>query len=279
MERQPHKQPDQAAKSAWIERSVPGGEGHNGITFDNTAGAETIEVHAQRDRVVHVLHSERETIGANQTSTVGANRTATVGGNDTTIVGADRTKQVGGNEVVEIAKSRAVTIKGDSDELHVTDGDKTETIDKGNYTRQTKLEDAVEADTVRVHARKEAFVTGDQKVQVKQGDTTATFEGGNVELDAAGHVVLRHKSTTVEIADGGKVTVTADPELEMNCGGAQVQMGQGKVAVQAPQELTLAVGQTGIKLSADGWEVTGPKGKFSGLTGPIEGAAMLIKLN
>jgi hypothetical protein len=83
----------------------------------------------------------------------------------------------------------------------------------------------------------------------------------------------------VEINESGKVKVTADPELELDCGGAQVQMGQGKVAIQAPQEITLAVGQAGLKLGPDGWEVSGPKGKFTGLTGPIEGAAMMIKLN
>jgi len=286
-QRQFHKQPDEAAKSAWVERSVPGGEGYNGITFDNTAGKEKIETHAELDRKTHVGRNHSETVGANQTitvganqtSSIGANRTATIAANDTTTVGGNRTEEVAKDESVTVVGARSHTVKGKSDETHVTDGDWTVNTDKGNSTRNTKLLDKVEADNVEIHGRYDIHATGDRKVQVKQGDTTATFEGGNVDVEAAGHVRIHHKNTTVEINESGKVKVTADPELEMDCGGAQVKMGQGKVAIQAPQEIEFAVGQTGLKLGPDGWEVTGPKGKFTGLTGPIEGAAMMIKLN
>ncbi len=287
LQRQPNKQPDKSARSAWIERSVPGGKGYNGITFDNTAGKERIETHAELDRTAHVGRNDSETIGANQTTTVGANqtssiganRTATVAANDTQTIGGDRTEDVAGEEEVTIEKSRSHTVKGEKDEVHVTDGDRTVNVYKGNHTRNVKLLDKVETDNEEIHARYDVHVIGDRKVQVKQGDTTATFEGGNVEVEAAGHVRIHHKNTTVLIDESGKVKVDADPELEMNCGGAQVKMGGGNVSVQAPQQAEIAVGQTGIKLSADGWELTGPKGKLTASTGIIEVGGMMIKLN
>jgi type VI secretion system secreted protein VgrG len=287
LQRQPNSLPDNAALSTWIERSVPGGDGYNGITYDNTAAKEKITTHAERDRVAHVGHNDTETIGANQTTTVGANqsttvganRTATIGANDATTVGGDRTENVAGNESVTVVKSRSHTVNGAKDDVWVTDGDRSVNVLKGNHTRDVKLLDKLEADNEEIHARYDVHVTGDRKVQVKQGDTTATFEGGNVELEAAGHVRIHHKSTTVLIDEAGKVTIDAAPELEVNCQGAQVKMGAGKIALQAPTEVQIAVGQNGVKVSKTGVEITGASVKSSALSGMNEVSGLAVKLN
>ena len=287
LQRQPNKQPDKSARSAWIERSIPGGQGYNGITYDNTAAKEKITTHAERDRVAHVGHNDTETIGANQTTTVGANqsttvganRTATIGANDATTVGGDRTENVAGNESVTVVKSRSHTVNGAKDDVWVTDGDRSVNVLKGNHTRDVKLLDKLEADNEEIHARYDVHVTGDRKVQVRQGDTTATFEGGNVELEAAGHVRIHHKSTTVLIDEAGKVTIDAAPELEVNCQGAQVKMGAGKISLQAPTEVQIAVGQNGVKVSKTGVEITGASVKSSALSGMNEVSGLAVKLN
>ena len=65
-------------------------------------------------------------------------------------------------------------------------GDRTVNIDTGNHSTNVKLLTKLETDNYEAHARYDVHLTGDRKIQVKQGDTTATFEAGNVELEAAG---------------------------------------------------------------------------------------------
>ena len=241
-QRQPNALPDNAALSTWIERSVPGGKGYNGITFDNTAAKEKITTHAECDRIAHVGRNDTETIGANQTTSVGANqatstgasRSATIGANDSTTIAGDRTENVAGNESVIVVKSRSHTVNGEKDDLWITDGDRSVNVLKGNHTREVKLLDKVEADNEEIHARYDVHVTGDRKIQVRQGETTATFEGGNVELEAAGRVRVHHKNTTVLIDDAGKVTLDADPEVEINCQGGAGEDGRRQDRVSGP---------------------------------------------
>jgi uncharacterized protein (DUF2345 family) len=161
----------------------------------------------------------------------------------------------------------------------VADGDRTVDVDTGNHTTNVKLLTKLETDNYEAHARYDVHVTGDRKIQIKQGDTTATFEAGNVELEAAGHVKIHHGGTTVLIDQSGKVTINADPELEVNCKGAQVSMAEGKVSVQAPSEIKLAVGQNGVKISAAGVEISGATVKTTALTGTNEISGLLVKLN
>ncbi len=286
-EKQPYAQPGQVSRSSWKVRSIPGGKGFNEITFENQAGGEQIIVHAQRDRTAHVLRNDTETIGANQTtmvaanqtSAIGASRTATVGADDSTTVSGNRSEAVETKEDVTVKKGRTHTVEEGNDVLNVTKSDREVNVPTGNHTRNVKLLDKTESDNQELHARYDIHVTGDRKVEVRQGDTVATFEANNLEVHAAGHVLVQHKSTRVLIDEAGKVTIDADPQVEVNCGGGQVLMGQGKVSVQAPQEAKIAVGQTGIKLSAEGWEMTGAKGKLTATTGIIEVTGMMIKLN
>ena len=142
--------------------------------------------------------------GRIRSTTVGTNRTATIGANDTTTIRGNRTENVAGDESVTVVKSRSHTVNGAKDDVWVTDGDRSVNVLKGNHTRDVKLLDKVEADNEEIHARYDVHVTGDRKIQVKQGDTTATFEGGNVVLEAAGHVRVHHKSTTLLIDDAGQ---------------------------------------------------------------------------
>ena len=65
----------------------------------------------------------------------------------------------------------------------------------------------------------------------------------------------------------------------MNCQGAQVKMGAGKVAINAPTEIQLAVGQSGIKMSGTGVETTGASIKSTALSGMNEVSGLAVKLN
>ena len=91
-----------------------------------------------------------------------------------------------------------------------------------------KLLTKLETDNYEAHARYDVHLTGDRKIQVKQGDTVATFEAGNVELEAAGHVMVHHAGTTVYIDASGAVAIVAEPSIDISCQGALVSMARGQ---------------------------------------------------
>ena len=182
-------------------------------------------------------------------------------------------------EDVVIATGRTHSIAAGGDSLDVAKGDRTVNVDTGNHSTNVKLLTNLETDNYQAHARYDVHVTGDRMIQMKQGATTATFSGGNVELEAAGHVQVHHSGTTVLIDEAGKVTITAEPQIDINCQGAQVSMTGGKVSIQAPSEITLGVGQNGIKISASGVEITGSSVKSTATTGTNEITGLMVKLN
>ena len=151
-----------------------------------------------------------------------------------------------------IGTGRTHFIAAGGDKLEVAAGDRVVNVDTGNHATNVKLLTSIETDNYEAHARYDVHLTGDRKIQVKQGATVATFEAGNVELEAAGHVMVHHAGTTVLIDAGGKVTVTAEPQIDINCQGALVTMSGGKIAMTAPSEIMLGVGSNGIKISSSG---------------------------
>lgn len=180
---------------------------------------------------------------------------------------------------VTVAKGRSHTVTTGGDSLHVADGDRTVSVDTGNHTTNVKLLTKLETDNYEAHARYDVHVAGDRKIELKQGSTTATFEGGNVELDAAGHVRIHHKGTTILIEESGNVIIAAEPKIDIICQGAEVSMSAGKVAIHAPSEIVLAVGKSGLKISESGVEISGPSVKSTALTGVNEISGLLVKLN
>ena len=181
-------------------------------------------------------------------------------------------------EDVVIASGRTHSIAAGGDSLDVAKGDRTVNVDTGNHTTNVKLLTKLETDNYEAHARYDVHLTGDRKIQLVQGATSATFEAGNVELEAAGHVKVHHGGTTILIDEAGKVTVTAEPQIDVNCQGAQVSMTGGKISLIAPSEINLAVGANGIKISASGVEITGSAVK-STATGMNEITGLMVKLN
>jgi hypothetical protein len=182
-------------------------------------------------------------------------------------------------EDVVIATGRTHLIADGGDSLEVAKGDRTVNIDTGNHTTNVKLLTKLETDNYEAHARYDVHLTGDRKIQVKQGDTTATSEAGNVELEAAGHVKVHHAGTTILIDESGAGTITAEPSIEVNCQGAKFSMGGGKVALTAPSEIQLGVGSNGIKISDGGVGITGSSVKSTATSGTNEISGLLVKLN
>ncbi|MCC6527472.1 MAG: type VI secretion system tip protein VgrG [Polyangiaceae bacterium] len=112
--------------------SSPATGGYNEIHFDDSAGAMTFDVQAERDLIGAVRHDRSETIGANETHAVGvtlqhdverdqrlkvgANATTICGGSYQLTVGKNRKRNIGGSEKVDVSKSMNVGVSGDDAE-------------------------------------------------------------------------------------------------------------------------------------------------------------------
>jgi len=285
--RQPQKLPDDATRAVLYRGlSVPGNKGKNEISCEDRAGKEEIFLHAQRDLNERVLHNHSETVGANQSYSIGANQSFSVGANQSISVGANRTVDVKGDESIHIKNSRhenvddgeSVTVKGGRSHIVATKDDALR-VGAGNRSVVVALTNKLDAKDVKTHASNELELAGDVKTTVKQGATTAIFEGGHLEIVTAAYFKLTHNSTVVTIEDGGKLKIEAAPEIQILCGGAEVTMAGGKVEVMAPSEVSLKVGQNGVKVSASGVEITGASVKSTALSGMNEISGLIVKCN
>ncbi|NVB41973.1 type VI secretion system tip protein VgrG [Pseudenhygromyxa sp. WMMC2535] len=114
----PFALPGDKTQSGIRTSSSPGGGGSNELRFEDSAGAEEIYLHAQKDWTIETLHDKNQSVGNDESHSVGHDRSKTVGhdetisvGNDQTIsVGKDETETVGNNLTLTVAKDQRVTI-------------------------------------------------------------------------------------------------------------------------------------------------------------------------
>jgi type VI secretion system secreted protein VgrG len=185
----PLKLPSEAAHSVWKSRSTPGGKGYNEIRMDDTAGAEKLTMHAQRD-FKQVVENDAETV-------VGRNETRTVKGNRTEKVKGDRTIEADG----------ALNLQGKTVNL-VSDTDMD--IHSGKYmqiTSDTNRDDH----TVGFHTIKAGaalFLKSDSAVQIV-APVIHAFGEAEIHLQVGG--------SSIHITSGG-IEITSSGDVEVNGG-------------------------------------------------------------
>lgn len=112
-----HAMPANKTISGLKTNSV-GGSGFNGITFEDKAGAELIDVHGQMDMKVVIERDENASFGRHVTKQVGVNSTEQVGNNANLSIGAGRTTTVGADDTLSVGANRTTTV-GSNDSLDV----------------------------------------------------------------------------------------------------------------------------------------------------------------
>lgn len=114
----PYELPGEKTKSTIKTMSTPGGGGFNELRFEDSAGAEQVYIHAQKDWDTDVLNDKTLTVGNDSTSTIGNNRTISVGNdrsksvgnNQTVTIGNDHSETIGNNETETIGSSRTISV-------------------------------------------------------------------------------------------------------------------------------------------------------------------------
>jgi type VI secretion system secreted protein VgrG len=292
----PYPLPDEKTRSTIKSNSSLGGNGYNELRFEDLAGSEEIFLHAQKDFNEIVEHDHNTTVHNNQSNTVDGNQTESVGGNQTLTVQHDRTKTVEQKETNTINNERHTTVKP-LDELvvngtmeTVVNGTHNHTVNAGNGGAGAQTITIAQNRSVKVGANDELTVTtnktdtiggvyaikGGPKIEVTQAGTRLTFEGGHVELSAAGYIHLHHGSGSVKIEDSGKIAVGSGTEIELKCGGSTVKLTPASVLLQASEVLLSAGGA--VKADAGGVTITGTKiMSAAGALNMIMGA--MVKIN
>ncbi len=273
----PYTLPDEKTKSTIKSNSSPGGGGYNELRFEDMAGSEEIFIHAQKDFNEVVEHDHATVVHNNQSNSIDCNQTESVGGDQSLSVTGNRTKTVEKKETNTINAERHTTVKP-LDELTVNgrretvvNGTHTHTVNAGNggagdqtvTIGNNRTVDVGVNDTLGVGGNKSDSIVGNYtinggpKVQVNQGGTALTFEGGHVELAAASYVLLTHGSGAVKIEDSGKIAVGSGTEIELTCGGATIKVTTSSITLQASEVLLSAGGA--VKADASGVSITGTK--------------------
>jgi type VI secretion system secreted protein VgrG len=127
-----YAQPTNKTMMAMKTPSSPASGGFNELKMDDVAGAQRMDLRAEKDlfgvvkndRTEQIGNNEMHLVGANMTHVVGANHTVTIGadqkvtvnGDDTLAVDGNRTKKVGAAELVEVGGTESLSVTGNDSE-------------------------------------------------------------------------------------------------------------------------------------------------------------------
>ncbi|WP_437577374.1 type VI secretion system Vgr family protein [Sorangium sp. So ce887] len=257
------------AVSTFKTDTSPGGDTHNELRFDDTAGAQQILLHTPKDWNSEVGNNRSETVtvdssssvgsnrseatgadrstmvGANNAEVVGANETVTVGGNQTVGVGGDQDTSVGGNQGVGVQGDQSVGVQGD--QSVAISGNRTLAV-KGNSTESITGSRAI-------------AVTADDSlaVQGKQSIHVVGAQGTSYDAD---HGLFVKGNHGVQV-DGEQITIVKGKQQVVSRGEQIVAAKAQQIGAETTQTLASDKLEVGAKTSA---LVTSPKVDLHGKT-------------
>lgn len=117
----PLKLPAEKTVSVWRSKSSPKSDGFNQILMDDQAGAERLEIHAQRDFKSETGRDATTTVGNDQTLHVTRDQIVTVDGNQKVTVHGTQRTSMGGKQTIngQDISVNGKNIKVDADDLDV----------------------------------------------------------------------------------------------------------------------------------------------------------------
>ena len=256
----PYALPDDKTKSTIKSASSPGGGGFNELRFEDSAGAEEIYIHAQKDFNEEVLNDHNTTVGNNQTNTVEVDQEQTIHGNQTEIVDGNQDITVNTDQIIHVVGSVTETI--DSGETRTITAGVTEDITGGETRTITgdQSETITGSVTRTISADVTETITGGV-TQTITGAVTQTITGGQTvttpatyTLTAAGGVTINAPAGYKVIAPGGTTYVdnfwTGFGQQQCKTYGLNISIALNKIdlVVNALSVTNMKVDMVGIKV-------------------------------
>ena len=238
--------PANATQSGFLTRSSMGGtsDNANALRFEDKKGAEQLWIHAERNQDIEVENDEthwvgndrRKTIDRDETSQIKRDRTETVDRDETITVHGNRKEHVDGNETISIDKNRTETVTGN--EKVTIHGNRKQTIDqnrtdkiRGNWSAMTNQN---KSETIGLTNMQNVGMVSNENIGMVRASVVGMqrieFTGMN-----KGVTVGQNRQTTINKDDqltvvesltvkGKKITISADDELTLNCGGSTIKL-------------------------------------------------------
>jgi type VI secretion system secreted protein VgrG len=265
----PYGLPASASQSGIRSRSTKGGgaDNFNEIRFEDRRGAEEMSLQAEKDMNTLVKN--------NQSTSVQANRSLSVGGNETHAVTGTRSLNVTGNDTQTFSAQRTVSVTGS--DTHTITGPRTESYASG------RSRDVTGADSTTVNGSKSTTVQGGYEMSATEHVRLA--QGGNqlfvkdlVLLESQGQLHVMNQQCHMNLT-AGNLTIVAADQLVLQCGTASITLtSDGKITIDAPQNLTACSGGSGLELVPHGATVSAPKTTISART-VTQIMAAIVKVN
>jgi type VI secretion system secreted protein VgrG len=252
----PHPLPDGKVRSTLKSSSYPGGGGYNEFTFDDTAGAEQIVLHGQKDGATTIGNDQSTSIGNNLSTSVGTDESHSVGGNRSVSVGGDESCSVSGNRTAAVTGKEAVTVDGGRS-ITVTSGE-SRTIDGG------ETESITGDHSVTVDGNQTESITGTSALSVAGGMATVSVTG-TWALDASVTANM-HAGTTINIDSGS----------DLNANSTNVVVGgSSSVMIHSSSSVVIMVGGSVIAMDSSSITLSAATINLSGAVTNINGSASL----
>ncbi|MGZ8140659.1 type VI secretion system tip protein TssI/VgrG [Bordetella bronchiseptica] len=221
--------PGNATQSGFLSRSKNGDRGTaNALMFEDSAGAERIWLHAERD-----MDCEVE---ANESHTVDGNRTTLIGGNDTLTVRGTRTTTIDGLDTETFNAGATRTVTGEvsetttGNETRTFNGDVTETVN-GVETRTVNgdWKETITGEMTETRTGDETRTVTGAVTETITGDVTQTITGAVTQTQTGAHDITITGDQTSSITGAVSHTVT----------GAYTQTVTDPVTVNANTSMTV----------------------------------------
>jgi type VI secretion system secreted protein VgrG len=261
----PFSVPDNKTQSGWKSNSSPGGGGYNQFRFEDAAGSEEVNLHAQKDWNNTVLNNRTTTIGADDTLAVTGNRTKTVdidqaetvGGNKTIDITGDHTETINGTETITVVKDATYTCN--ANQAITIQQNVTETINgkrEQTIAKTSKVTVMLKADEV-VGAAKSVTVGGlySEKVGASRSITAvgafSVTAGLSGKFQCAKDITIKaQKKMTIDAGDA--MSITAAKKTSITAKDDYVLKGDKKLTFDVKDQIAFKCGKASIALKKSG---------------------------
>lgn len=261
----PFSLPDNKTQSGWKSNSSPGGGGYNQFRFEDAAGSEEINLHAQKDWNNTVLNCRTTTIGADDTLAITGNRTKTVDVDQAETVGGNKTIDITGNHTETISGEESITVTKDAsytcnaNQTITIAQDVTETITgkrEQTISSTSKVTVMLKADEI-VGAAKSVTVGGmySEKVGASRSITAvgafSVTAGLSGKFQCAKDITIKaQKKMTIEAGDA--MNITATKKTSITAKDDYVLKGDKKLTFDVKDQIAFKCGKASIALKKSG---------------------------
>ncbi len=256
--------PENKTQSTLRSNSSPGGSGFNELRIEDSAGAEQVYLHAQKDFNIVVENDKTQQVGGNETLLVKKDRSRTIEGNQSLEVKKNDDSVIGGNQSLQVVKDRSTTVQGNHTESVV--GDQAISVN-GNQSVTVSL---TSTETVGLGKMLNiggayAVTVGAALNQLVGGVMAEEVGGAKVELVGAKKSEAVKGSRSLQVGGdlseqvGKSRTLKVEKDLVLSVGGnlghtikESYTLTAKQISLVAEEQFTLKVGSATLQVKKNG---------------------------